>query len=110
LIRLLSLVAALALSGCAVANDAADAIARDRAKSVVNGVVERNLPGVAVAPVTDCIIDAASAGEILNIAGASVGGVTSDTVNEVLNIAQRPQVVNCISEVALASLTGGFGG
>ena len=73
------LVLPLLLAGCDAANDAADAIARDRAKAVVNGIVAQRFPGVTVAPVTDCIIDAASAGEIITIARDSVGGVKLHT-------------------------------
>lgn len=98
--------AALALSGCGAANEAADALARDRAKTVVNGVVEDKFPGVNAAPVTDCIIDAASAGEIISIAGASVTGVTASTVDTVLEIARRPEAVKCVAENSLSLLGG----
>ncbi|WP_371229117.1 succinate dehydrogenase [Roseovarius sp. 2305UL8-3] len=93
--------ALVALAGCDAANDAADTLARERAKTVVNGVVENKFPGVNAAPVTDCIIDAASANEILTIAGASVTGVTNDTVQQVVEIAQRPEAVQCMLENSL---------
>ncbi len=102
--RLSLVLATLVLTGCAAANDAADALARDQAKTVVNGVVTENIPGVNPAPVTDCIIDAASAGEILRIAGASVTGVTQSTVEEVLEIAQRPEAVQCIAKNSITLL------
>lgn len=102
--RLGLIIATLVLTGCAAANDAADAVARDRAKSVVNGIVEENLPGINATPVTDCIIDAASAREIIRIAGASVTGVTQSTVEEVLDIAQRPDAVQCIAKNSIALL------
>ncbi len=94
------------VTGCTAANDAADALARDRAKTVVNGVVADKFPGVNAAPVTDCIIDAASAGEIISIAGASVTGVTQSTVEQVLEIAARPDAVKCIAENSLTLLGG----
>jgi len=94
------------LTACDAANEAADTLARDRAKTVVNGVVAERFPGVNAAPVTDCVIDAASANEILSIAGASVTGVTDDTVKQVLDIAGRPDAVTCIAENSLA-LVGG---
>ena len=100
------IIAVLALSGCGAANDAADAVARDRAKGVVNGVVDDRFAGVNAAPVTDCIIDAASAGEIIQIAGASVTGVTQSTVEQVLEIAARREAVECIAENGLALLGG----
>ncbi len=103
--RLLAILALpLLLAGCDAANDAADAIARERAKSVVNGIVARRFPGVTVAPVTDCIIDAASAGEIISIARDSVGGVQPATVELVVDIASRPESVQCIAENGLVLL------
>ena len=98
--------AVIALAGCQMANQAADTIARDQAKGVVNGIVADRFPGVNAAPITDCVIDAASASEILRIAGASVTGVTQSTVNEVLEIGQRPQSVQCIAENSLTVLAG----
>lgn len=98
--------ALLTLTACTAANDAADDLARDRAKTVVNGVVSQKMPGLNAAPVTDCIIGAASAGEIINIAGASVTGVTQSTVQDVLSIAQRPEAVQCIAENSITLLNG----
>ena len=106
MMRALALAGLLALTACAAANDAADAVARDRAKSVVNGIVEQRFPGMNAAPVTDCIIDAASAGEIIQIAGASVSGVTAETVSQVLEIAQRREAVECIAENSITLLGG----
>ena len=94
------------LGACSAANDAADGIARERAKTVVNTVVADRFPGVNAAPITDCIIDAASAGEIISIAGASVTGVTQSTVQDVLQIAQRPEAVQCIAENSISLLGG----
>ena len=94
------------VSGCTAVNDAADAIARDRAKAVVNSVVESRFPGVNAAPVTDCIIDAASAGEILTIARDSAGGVSPATVELVIEIAGRPESVDCIARNSITLLGG----
>ncbi|MEO0371834.1 MAG: succinate dehydrogenase [Pseudomonadota bacterium] len=96
--RLVMLGSAFLLVGCGAAQDVADAVARDRAKLVVNGVVEDRFPGVNAAPVTDCIIDAASAGEIIQIGSASVTGVTQSTVEQVVEIAAREQSVRCIAQ------------
>jgi len=105
-LRVFAAVATSLTIGCTAANDVADNIARDRAKGVVNGVVESKFPGVNTAPITDCIIDAASAGEIINIAGASVTGVTQSTVETVLDIAQRKEAVTCIAENSISLLGG----
>ncbi len=98
--------ALLALGACAAANNAADQVARQQAKSVVNGVVAQRMPGVNVAPVTDCIIDAASAREIVQLGSASVSGVTDQTVTQVLEIAQRPESTNCIAKNSSTLLSG----
>jgi hypothetical protein len=88
--------ALVALTGCEQANSVADAFARDRAKDVVNGYVETQFPGVNAAPVTDCIIDAASAQEILQIAAAP--GASTDLI---VDIAQRPDALTCITTNSL---------
>ncbi|MEM8774830.1 MAG: succinate dehydrogenase [Pseudomonadota bacterium] len=95
---------ALLLSGCTPANEAADNLARDQAKTVVNSVVSDRFPGVNAAPVTDCIIDAASASEIVSIASASITGVRQSTVEKVLEIAARPEAIKCIAENGLTLL------
>jgi predicted ThiF/HesA family dinucleotide-utilizing enzyme len=94
---LLFIAAVTALSGCEIASQTADELARQQAKSVVNGVVAEKLPGVNAAPVTDCIIDNATAREIVTIAGAAVTGVTPATGRLVLEIARRPDTVTCIA-------------
>lgn len=93
-----------ALSGCELASQTADELARAQAKSVVNGVIESRLPGVNATPVTDCIIDNATAPEILTIAGAAVTGMTPDTARLVLEISQRPDTVTCIASNGLGLL------
>jgi len=94
------------LSACGAARDVADALARDRAKTVVNSVVAERFPGVNPAPVSDCIIDAASAGEIISIASAAGTGVTQSTAQEVIEIAQRPEAVQCIARNSITLLGG----
>jgi hypothetical protein len=96
--------AVASLSACDAAGRAADVVARDRAKNVVNAVVASNFPGVNAAPVTDCIIDAASAAEIIRIAGASVTGVTPEITRDVIVIARRPEAVQCIARNSLVLL------
>ncbi|MEI4232579.1 succinate dehydrogenase [Roseovarius sp. D22-M7] len=92
------------LGACDVAGQAADAVARDRAKVVVNSVVASRFPGINAAPVTDCIIDAASSGEIIRIAGATVTGITPEISQEVVVIARRPESVQCIARNSLVLL------
>lgn len=89
------------LGGCEAANQTADTVARESAKTVVNTVVQDRLPGVNAAPVTDCIIDNATRGEIFSLAKAAATGVGPDTIETVLDVAQRPQSVRCISQNTL---------
>lgn len=103
---LLGCAGVLALGACEATNQVADTLARERAKAVVNSVVTQRFPGVNAAPVTDCIIDAASAGEIVRIAGASVTGVTPEVAQEVIGIARRPEATRCIAQNSLTLLGG----
>ena len=97
----LILTIALTLGACVQVNDAADTVARNTAKGVVNGVVAQKFPGVNAAPVTDCVIDNASRFEIFDIAKAGATGVTPATVETVTTIASRPETVQCISKNGL---------
>ncbi|MEM6482712.1 MAG: succinate dehydrogenase [Pseudomonadota bacterium] len=81
-----------------------DNVAREQAKTVIASVVESRFPGVSVAPVTDCVIDAASASEIVSVSRAANTGVTPDTVTMVLGIASRSESVSCITENGLSLL------
>ena len=98
---LMTLSIAVSLGACVQANDAADTVARNTAKGVVNGVVAQRFPGVNAAPVTDCVIDNASRFEIFDIAKAGATGVTPETVETVTTIASRPETVQCISKNGL---------
>lgn len=92
----------LVLSACSAANSAADAFARDAAKSVVNEYVEDTFPGLRVAPITDCIIDNASSSEILTIARASALGTRDrQTLDLIADIAGRRGTVECIAQNSL---------
>lgn len=99
LVLLVSL--AFAVSGCQVANDRADVVARQAAKGVVKGVVAQKFPGVNAAPITDCVIDNASRFEIFEIAKAGATGVTPATIETVTTISTRPETVQCISKNGL---------
>ena len=84
------------LAGCVQdVGPAGDMLARDVAKGVVNNAVQDQFPGVNARPLTDCIIDNASAGEILQIAEAALLGANQQTTDLIVSIAQRPQTVRC---------------
>ncbi len=77
------------------------AVARESARGVVNNVVETRFPGVPITPVTDCIIDNASGSEIVSIASDAVARTPSpETVQLVIEIARRPDTIQCFVEDA----------
>ncbi len=92
----LSLVA-LGLASCGPGSIGEQTV-KGRAKYVVNSVVEEKMPGIDASPVTDCIIDAASGEEIIELAADSATGITEKTVRQVFKIAGRPDSVNCMAQ------------
>jgi hypothetical protein len=93
------------LAGCAVTQDIADTAVRDEAKSVASSVIGQEFPGVDAEPIADCIVDNATTQEILTIATGSIGGPTQATVDAVLSLAQRQEVVTCVLQIGIE----GFG-
>ncbi len=92
----------LALAACETS--VVDQFAQERAKDAIRPVLEENFPGVPVEPATDCIIDNASAGEIIDLAGATVTGVTGETVATVFEIIARQGTQTCLLREALPAL------
>ena len=94
--------AVLPLAGCA---ELQDQVARDAAKSVVRPVLADRFPGVPLEPATDCIIDNATAGEILSLASdAAQGAPDAGTVETVLTIGARPETLSCLATEGLPVL------
>ena len=96
--------AALLIAACTPGQQ--DELARDAAKSAVRPVIQERLPGVPVEPATDCIIDNATAGEILSLAADAVTGPTASTVEIVGNILARPETLTCLATEGLPPLLG----
>lgn len=92
------------LAGCTPA--AQDALAQDAAKRAVRPVLAERFPGVPLEPATDCVIENATASEILSLAAESVTGPTASTVEIVLNITTRPDTIRCLAEEGLPVLLG----
>lgn len=109
--------AALALSGCVVQNPnaappaippvvaptvpGADALARNAARTAVNREMARRLPGANVAPYTDCVINNASAAELVDIGRQSTaGGNVGDSVAAIVG---RPATTECIARAAASA-------
>ncbi|WP_179378250.1 hypothetical protein [Jannaschia marina] len=82
----------------------ADAVARDAARRAVDPVVAERFPGVPLKPATDCIIDNASAQEILTLASAAGSGANDTAARIVLDVAARPDTIQCIAAEGLPVL------
>jgi predicted ThiF/HesA family dinucleotide-utilizing enzyme len=95
------------VAGCTAANDMADAIARERAKAAVNSVVEERFPSVEATPVTDCVIDNASASQITNLAADAVLGPTEKSVTVVRDVLSKGDTLTCLFENGLPVLAAG---
>ena len=94
--------AALLLPGCVAAQDE---IARAAAREAVHEVVATRFPGAPVEPATDCIIDNASAAEIIGVAADSSDGRPGPrTVETVVAVATRPGTIECLGYQALPVL------
>ena len=94
----LSLLAACAPDGLV------DQFAREAAKDAVRPVLQRNFPGIPLEPSVNCVIDNASAGEILTLAEAGATGQTdARTAELVLDIVQRRDTIECLATEGLAS-------
>ena len=76
-----------------------DAASRQVARSVVNAEMQKRLPGVNVAPYSDCVMSNATTAELIDIAQASRSGVTG-TADSVASIVSRPATTQCIATAA----------
>lgn len=90
------------IAGCT--SEAADTVARSSAKAAVRPVLQERFPGVPLEPSVDCIIDNASASEILTLAADGVTGPTASTSELVLRIASRPDTLVCLASQGLPPL------
>ncbi|MBT8424052.1 MAG: hypothetical protein HKN98_09700 [Silicimonas sp.] len=81
-----------------------DEVARDAARTAVRPVLARNFPGVPLEPATDCVINNATANEILVLAADAVTGPTASTVEVVGNIAARPGTIECLAREGLPAV------
>lgn len=102
------LLAVFALTLAACTPEMQDEIARDAAKNAVRPVLQERLPGVPVEPASDCVIDNATANEILALAADAVTGPTANTVEIVSDILARPETLTCLATEGLPPLLGGF--
>lgn len=94
--------AAVLMAGCT--DVGRDQIARNAAKSAVRPVIAERFPGVPLEPSVNCIIDNATADEILALASDTFTGPTEATFETVIRIAARPGTVSCLTTQGLAAL------
>ena len=94
------------LTACTAAQQ--DRLAQDAAKSAVRPVLAEQFPGVPLEPAVDCVIENATAQEILNLAADSVTGPTASTVEITTRIVSRPETIRCLAEDGLPVLLGGL--
>lgn len=91
---------------------------RSLARSAVNAAAQRYVPGVNVTPYTDCVINNASTGELIQLAqAASAGGqeIATRAWPVVRTIASRPEATQCFVTTLsaggmLAAQGAAFGG
>ncbi|MGB3553661.1 MAG: hypothetical protein WBA25_03360 [Jannaschia sp.] len=79
-------------------------LTRETAKSVVNPIVAARFPGIPLEPATDCIIDNASGDEIITLAGAAANRDDQVASRIVLDVARRPDTIQCIATEGLPVL------
>ena len=80
----------------------ADQIARDQARKAVNPVLAERFPGVPLEPASNCVINSASASEIIQLAKAGATTVSQTDVELVVQIATRPETIDCLLKDGLA--------
>ncbi|RYI33695.1 MAG: succinate dehydrogenase [Acetobacteraceae bacterium] len=97
----------LALPGCMAGETVMQDASRSLARSAVDAAAGQYLPGVPVAPYSDCVINNASTDELLALAGAAGAGSAQEVANRawptVRTVAQRPEATQCL----LQALSGG---
>ena len=104
--KALMILSVVLLGACTVEQQ--DEIARDAAKNAVRPVLQERLPGVPVEPATDCVIENATAKEILSLAADAVTGPTANTVEIVSDILVRQGTLTCLATEGLPPLLAGL--
>ena len=102
----LAILATIALTACTATQQ--DNLARDAAKRQVRPILAERFPGIPLEPATDCVIDNASAQEILTLAADSVTGPTASTAEIVTRIVSRPETLQCLATEGLPVLLDRF--
>lgn len=101
MIRFGVIAAVVLLAGCGE-DGLADQLAREQARQAVNPVLAKRFPGVPLEPASNCVINNASAGEILQLAKAATTTVAQTDVELVVRIATRPETIECLLKDGVA--------
>ncbi|MCB5408699.1 succinate dehydrogenase [Pseudogemmobacter faecipullorum] len=93
------LLACLALPACVAGEAVMQETSRSLARTAVNGAARQYLPGVTVTPFTDCIINNAQTGELLQLAQSASQGANGVTQAwpVVQTVMQRPEAMQCLT-------------
>ena len=98
----------LFLSACAETQGVADALARQSAKTAVNTALSSRFPNVPaglVTPFTDCVIENASAAEIISLSTAAVAGLEDEVVRLTGEVLSRAPTQTCVARASVDALT-----
>lgn len=71
----------------------------------MNPILQEQFPGVPITPISNCVINNASSGEIITLGSAAVTGVTPQTTETVTDILAKPSTVNCITNAGINRAT-----
>lgn len=104
-IKPLLVFAALALSGCVAGETMMQETTRSLARTAVNGAANQYLPGVNVSPYTDCVINNAQTGELMQLAQFASAGTSgaAQAWPVVRNVASRPEATQCLMQSLTAT-------
>lgn len=103
--RLASVLLLGSLAACATIDRASEATTRNAAKTAINTVMEERVPMADLEPISDCVIENATRGEILSLASAALTGIMQSTVSTVLEIVGRPGSILCLSKAGLGRIS-----
>lgn len=94
--RAIAALTGLALLAACGEDGLADQLAREQARNAVNPILSERFPGVPLEPATNCVINNASASEIFQLAKAGTTTVSQTDVELVVQIATRPDTIECL--------------
>lgn len=98
--KLLPAALALVLSGCVAGETMMQETTRSLARNAVNAAANQYLPGVNVSPYTDCVINNAQTGELVQLAQYASSGTSgaAQAWPVVRTIASRPEATQCLMQ------------